>query len=49
MDYAFINVLSYITSTWNWLTSWNYHGVGFGAYLIGFVVLSILIRRIFGA
>lgn len=49
MDTAFNNVLSYITDTWTWLGSWQYHGVSFAAYILGFIILSILIRRIFGA
>lgn len=49
MDVAFTGVLSWITSTWTWLTSWNYHGVSFGAYIVGFIILNILINRIFGA
>lgn len=47
MTDAFNFVLTTLTDTWNWLVSWNFHGVSFGAYLIGFVVLSILITRIF--
>ena len=47
MNEAFNWVLSTITDTWTWLTSWQFHNVSFGAYLIGFVILSILITRIF--
>lgn len=49
MDAAFNSVLTIITSTWTWLGSWSYHGVSFGAYILGFIILSILINRIFGA
>lgn len=47
MTEAFDFVLNTLTDTWTWLTSWNFHGVSFGAYIIGFVILSILITRIF--
>lgn len=40
-------VLSVLSSTWTWLASWQWHGVSFGAYLIGFAILSMLISRIF--
>lgn len=40
-------VLSVLSSTWNWLASWQWHGVSFGAYLIGIAILSMLISRIF--
>lgn len=49
MDAAFNGVLTIISSTWTWLESWSYHGVSFGAYILGFIILSILINRIFGA
>lgn len=48
MDVAFTSVLSWITSTWTWLGSWNYHGVSFASYLIGLALLSGLIKYIFG-
>lgn len=47
MNTAFDWVIDTIGDTWTWLTSWNFHGVSFGAYIIGFVILSILISRIF--
>lgn len=40
-------VLSVISSVWTWLNSWNFHGVPFAGYIIGFVILGILIDRIF--
>ena len=39
--------LSVLTSCWNWLSSWQWHGVSFAYYLVGFVILDILISRIF--
>ena len=47
MNNAFNFIYGVITYTWTWLTSWNFHGVSFGVYLIGFTILSILITRIF--
>ena len=47
MNDAFNFILTTINDTWVWLTSWQFHGVGFGVYIIGFVILSILITRIF--
>lgn len=47
MNAVFDWVIDTIADTWTWLTSWNFHGVSFGAYIIGFVILSILITRIF--
>ena len=41
-------VLGTLTSTWTWLNSWNFQGVSFAVFLVGFVILDILIMRIFG-
>lgn len=40
-------ILDTFGNTWAWLSKWSYHGVTFGIYIIGYVVLSILIDRIF--
>lgn len=48
MNDAWSFVLSCISDSWNWLTSWQFHGVSFGFYIIGFIILSILIDRIIG-
>lgn len=40
-------ILSVISQTWTWLGSWQFHGVSFAAYLIGFSILAILIDNIF--
>lgn len=40
--------LATLTDTWTWLVKWSFHGVSFGVYIIGFVILGILIDRIFG-
>lgn len=48
MDNEFEWVISVFSSTWNWLNSFNYHGITMGAYLIGLFILTILIERIFG-
>lgn len=40
-------VFSTIGDTWNWLSSWNFQGVSFAVFLVGFTLLSILISRIF--
>ena len=47
MNEAFTWVVTTLTDTWTWLSSWNFHNVSFAAYLIGFTILSILITRIF--
>lgn len=47
MNEAFNFVITTLTDTWTWLSSWQFHGVSFAAYLIGFTILSILIARIF--
>lgn len=41
-------VLSIITQTWTWLSSWSFHQVPFSGYIIGFLILGILIERIIG-
>lgn len=46
MAEAWTGVLGIISGCWTWLGSWNFHGVTFAAYLIGFTILSILIDRI---
>lgn len=48
MDNAFQWVLSTLSCTWTFLTSYTYHGVTLGAYLIGLFILTILVERIFG-
>lgn len=47
-DTAFSWVLSIFTDAWAWLGTYNYHGVPLANYLIGFLILSIIVRRIFG-
>lgn len=46
-DNAFSWVLSVITNAWNWLGTYNYHGVTLSAYILGLIILGMLIRRIF--
>lgn len=48
MDNAWNFVLVTLSDTWDWLTSWSFHGVSFGFYIVGFIILSILIDRIIG-
>lgn len=40
-------ILSVITQSYNWLSSWQFHGVSFAGYLIGYAILIILIDRLF--
>lgn len=48
MSAAFQFVLDTLTDTWTWLASWNFHNVSFAFYIVGTIVISMLIRRIFG-
>lgn len=48
MDAAWSFVLGCLSDTWSWLSSWSFHGVSFGFYLVGFIILSIMIDRILG-
>lgn len=41
-------VLDTISSAWSWLSNWQFHGVSFAAYLLGYAILLILMRFIFG-
>lgn len=41
-------VYGVISSTWNWLGSWQYLQVPLSMWLVGFIILDILIMRIFG-
>lgn len=48
MSNAIQFVLDTLSDTWTWLTSWNYGIVSFGFFIVGTIILSMLIRRIFG-
>lgn len=47
MTQALDFVFETISDTWVWLSSWNFQGVSFAVFLVGFTLLSILIARIF--
>lgn len=40
-------VLSVITSSVNWLLSWQYLGVPFLYYLMGIVIIGVVLRFVF--
>ena len=46
-DNAFNWILSIFTSSWNWLSTYNYHGVSLQGYILGLLSLGILIKRVF--